>query len=493
MPALKDLNFGELAAESDDRLVDYFLVTPTASAIMNPRIGAVLGRKGSGKTAIFRQMESLLERDASKASTKIIRLNMDDHAWAAFEQYRRLGLSEEHAATTSWRLALLLQLAVHIAGDRSTNYTKHSNADLKTLRRFVQDNFGDLKPGLEKSSRLIGQLRSLKLGAFGAGIEASFAESRTEREAVPALTEALTQHLIAPLQDSAWLLLLDQLDESWDGSPSKKALLVGLLKAVKKINDDFGWRPDPHRGARAIAFLRTDIHDVLEFDDKDKHRASSIEISWDHDQLRKMIENRIDLSSIDEMFASATRQRKGRMAKGSFNYLVSRTFMRPRDLIQFLSELQNAGPEATKINKSLVERSEKNYSLAKVDDIRNEYRKSAPWVVDALDALKQGRNKFESRAELEAQLFKKIHPDRLREYFERGLPVSDVPSLVDWMIDTSILGAATRKVKSETINFRCEGNPVTLEGDSTAWVHGSLFTGLSLYEPRSSRSDAGKM
>ena len=54
------------------------------------------------------------------------------------------------------------------------------------------------------------------------------------------------------------------------------------------------------RGARAIAFLRTDINDSLRFDDKDKHRSSQIEINWTHEQLREMIQSRVALADVDE-------------------------------------------------------------------------------------------------------------------------------------------------------------------------------------------------
>lgn len=484
--ALRDYDFGELAAESDDRLINYFVVTPVAETILTKKIGTVLGRKGSGKTALFRQAEELLARHDLDA-VKVIRLNMDDHAWGAFADFQKLGLSVEHAATVSWELALLLQLAAHVAAEPQSGWSKPASRDAYVLHQFIADNFGEVTPQLPKSSKLIGQVQSLKVGAFGSGIEAAFKSGQEPRELAPALTDAITQHLVAPLQDSAWLILLDQLDESWDGSESKKDLLVGLLKAVKRINDNFGWRTDPIRGARAIAFLRTDINDSLRFDDKDKHRSSQIEISWTHEQLREMVQTRVAVAEADELFDTRTTQRKGRIPKASFNYLVSRTFMRPRDLIQFLIELQKDNPVDSTISKKSVEETERTYSRDKVDDLRNEYRKAAPWVDDALDALKQGPNKFDSRAELEAHLAAKTPEARLA-----ATAIKNVDGLVDWMIETSILGAALRKVATETIKFRCEGDPVSLEGDSTAWVHPALFAGLSLYEPRASRAEVSQ-
>lgn len=482
---LRELRLGTLAAESDRDLFEYFLVTPIAKAIVTQNIGLVLGRKGSGKTALFRQGEELL-KEFDLSEVDVVRLNMDDHAWAAFQDFRTLGLGEEHAATVSWQLALLLQIAIAVAQRPMDSWSRDALEDVRVIRQFLEDNFGELSPSLAKSNRLIGQLGSLKVSAFGSGLEATFeAEGARKRDLVPGLTDALAQHLVAPMHDGSWLLLLDQLDESWDGSDDKKSLLVGLLKAVKRLNDDFGWYTDPHRGVRAIAFLRTDIHEALDFDDKDKLRDMTIQINWSHEQLRDMLQARFGNVGVDDIFDSKTVQKKGRIPKGSFNYVVSRTFMRPRDLLQFLIGIRNAYPDSGVITKAIVEEVEPDYSRDKLDDLRQEYRKGAPWVDSALDALKQGPNKFDSRVELE---------DRLSSKFDKGKfdakRMASISDLVDWLVEASVLGSAPRQVRTETIVFRCEGRPVSLEGESTAWIHPALFSGLSLSEPRTARKDS---
>jgi hypothetical protein len=362
-------------------------------------------------------------------------------------------------------------------------WTSEASKDVAVLRRFIADNYGDIAPELKKARKLIGgQLGRLKVSAFGVGLESDFTEGAAPRELAPSLTAAIARRLVEPLKQSGWLIILDQLDESWDGSKDRKDLLVGLVKGVKRLNDQFGWSDDPVTGVRAVAFLRTDIYESLAFDDKDKLRDTVVEISWDHEQLRRMLAERVGPDVAGELFESKTSQRKGRIPKGSLNYLVSRTFMRPRDLLQLLQKLQYNDPSADRITKRLVEATEPGYSRDKVDDLRQEYRRGAPWVDDALDALKQGPNKFDSRRELEERLTERIKPTALQTY---GLTV---PDLVEWMTETSILGAAPRLVKTETIQFRCEGISVSLEGESTAWVHPALFQGLSLSEPRARRA-----
>ncbi|WP_433436305.1 P-loop ATPase, Sll1717 family [Nonomuraea sp. CA-141351] len=479
MPKLKDLRIGALAAESDEELFAYFVVTPDAETIVRERIGLVLGRKGSGKTALFRQGEELLQQ-FGLGHVSVIRLNMDDHAWGAFKDFKELGLSTEHAATVSWQLALLLQLAVALSGSQQHGWSAAARDDVKVLREFIRDNFGEIRPSLAKSSKMIGQISALKVGAFGTALEAQWRNENTARELVPGLVDTISQHLKGPLHESAWLFMLDQLDESWDGTADKKQLLVGLVKAVKRINDDFGWRGDPIQGARAVAFLRTDIYEALSFDDKDKLRDTVKEISWSFEELSKMLESRLRLPA-SSIFESKATTHKGRIAKGSLSHLVNRTFMRPRDLLQFFQAIRSDHPSEERITKRMVEKTEPRYSRDKVDDLRQEYRRGAPWIDAALDALKQGSNKFESRAAVEERLATRIDSDSLKEW---RISVDD---LIDWLTEISVLGAAPRQVRRQKIRFRCEGDNVSIEGDSTVWVHPALFLGLSLTEPRPRR------
>lgn len=477
---LRELDFGAAAAESDDRLSEYFIDTPVAESIALDRIGLVVGRKGSGKTAIFREFDGVLQRHGLSAISTL-RLDLDDHAWRAFSDFEKLGLSTEHAATVSWELAILLQVAAMVGDADRTGWSRKAFDASVALKRFVQENFGEVNPQLSDSSALIGNLQSLSLSAFGAGV--AFETDGAEPDIAPAVVDLLADTVRPALDVMPCMVLLDQLDDSWDGTERQRSLLVGLLKAVKRINDRFGWSRDDDalRGLRVVAFLRTDIHEALSFDDKDKHRDSLIEITWTHERLAELIQQRLPEGvELDAIFESQTSQRKGRMAKGSFNYLVSRTFMRPRDLISFLSTIRSTGLDTTVIDKQLVEAAESRYSREKVDDLRQEYRRGAPWIDPTLDALRQGPNKFDSRSDLEMRVSRVFTADS--DYL-----VSTPAELVDWMVDISIVGTAPRAKATETIRFACEGDPVALTDDRAAWIHPALFRGLALTEPRDRR------
>lgn len=72
-----------------------------------------------------------------------------------------------------------------------------------------------------------------------------------------------------------------------------------------------------------------------------------------------------------------------------FNYIVKRTFLRPREVIQFLQECQTRSPsDATYISKDIIWNAEERYSSWKVEDLKQEYRRVFPHFGDLLKALR---------------------------------------------------------------------------------------------------------
>ena len=77
---MKDLraiaSFGDIAAE-DDAVLDYFLTTDAVEEIQSGRILLVLGRKGSGKTALVRHFTGQNRRDHGSP------LSLRSYPWSA--------------------------------------------------------------------------------------------------------------------------------------------------------------------------------------------------------------------------------------------------------------------------------------------------------------------------------------------------------------------------------------------------------------------------
>jgi len=70
-----------------------------------------LGRKGSGKSALFRQLPQL---SADAGGPAMLDITPDDYSWSALKSYREQGLGSEQAHTNAWTFTLAVELASHL-------------------------------------------------------------------------------------------------------------------------------------------------------------------------------------------------------------------------------------------------------------------------------------------------------------------------------------------------------------------------------------------
>jgi hypothetical protein len=158
---------------------------------------------------------------------------------------------------------------------------------------------------------------------------------------IRSLNDSISRYLGASRKDVIWLLF-DNLDKGWpvlDVRPEDVAIIRSLLEATRKLQRQFANRAVE---LHSIVFLRNDIYDHLILDPADRGKENPVILDWnDAEALKEMLRRRIALSteleeSFEELwglfFASHV------LGEESFSYILSRTLMRPRELLHFVRE-----------------------------------------------------------------------------------------------------------------------------------------------------------
>lgn len=465
---IADLDLGGIDAESDPRLAEYFVSTPYVRSVTSGRRTLFLGRKGSGKSSLFVQLDRIA-RDAGLSTAEVLQITPDQYAWAAMKTYQEQGLLSEQAHANAWKLTLAIEIAGRIVSlDRE--WSAESKAAVTTLKAFLSSNFGSLQTDLvTTATRLVRDLKSINLSAFGFGIGAE----KTERSAsmTPAVISSLFDRIRIVAMEVPFLIGLDRLDDSWDASSESRSLLVGLLKAAKELNDSFQADLGGGKGVRIIVFLRSDIYDSLTFDDKDKHRPTEENIVWSSSGLHEMLQRRLpERLTVEALFEPGNM--RGSIAP--FNYIVKRTFLRPREVLQFVYEcLRDAGPGTDVVSKDNVRAAEGRYSRWKVADLKQEFSKVFPAFDQLLEALRQERQRFDSIEDLTALLERKL-PDLAKQYGGRVL--------VETLLDASVIGV--RVADTGPARYKSEDLELVLPSSGAVYVHQAVHRGLNIKETR---------
>jgi hypothetical protein len=186
-------------------------------------------------------------------------------------------------------------------------------------------------------------------------------------------------------------VLLDKLDDGWDGSEESKTCMCGLLRASR----------DLHLRARAkgkllnvVVFLRSDIYDCLEYNDKNKAYPDIEFLKWEPETLAAVVNKRIAWSArLDEASAWTAIFEDKPMAKRSsaFKYLVRRTLLRPRDIIQFCDSCVNVAREQKhdRVTAGDIYQAEEIYSDYLRREFIDENRVRLPELQSLLECLRR--------------------------------------------------------------------------------------------------------
>lgn len=325
---LADVDFGRLDAEADANLESYFVDTGVLTRLQRGEKSYVIGRKGSGKTAIFRLTSP------ARLKVPVLSLDFNEYPWEAHRRIREEGMVAESVYVASWRFMFLEAICkywsshfrdVEIAKSAGKLVARIYGEENPTLTEILFDKFKRLRKVDLPNAGDLGGLGGFELDESKAGPVLAQSISQWSR----VLSDFVTEHFASdPL-----VVTLDRLDDGWDASTEAKMLLAGVLKAARDLNIKLrkGGQPAP-----VITFLRTDIYDELQFNDKNKISADIEFLSWDDGALVDIAEARIARSlEIPQngawlsVFSSAEMRQRATIQ----TYVLKRTMGRPRDIV----------------------------------------------------------------------------------------------------------------------------------------------------------------
>ncbi len=380
MDNLKFIDLGNDEAEQDIRLEDYFLKTPYYNNAFLGRKTLIIGRKGSGKSAIF----ILLEKEIERTGGIVISITPDQYSWSLLKDYKESGILPEHAHTNAWRFTFLSALIWKL----NENRLIQDKSKLTSYYRYMKDSYLPKKESWFLN--LVEKGKAILKGTKTQWISFDFGETITAATPLRIVNE--TQELLKKEwpEGKTIRILIDRLDDSWDASNDAIYTIIGLLKAANLINTTFKDK------VIVTVFLRSDIYDNLYFDDQDKLRQYEDLLLWNNDDLKAIITERIraslNLSEIDssEIWSNLFSNRLYRSKAPAEKYIIDRTFKRPRDMISFV---RFAIEQAIKNGHAVIEPSdtrlaeEEKYSQSKLKDLIIENQKQYPFISDLLNSF----------------------------------------------------------------------------------------------------------
>lgn len=474
--SIAKVDFGRVDAEGETNLSEYFVDTGVLSRLVSGRKQFVIGRKGSGKTALF----SLATEE--KLKRPVIKLDFADYAWEAHKKIREGGLSSESSYVASWRFTFLMSVCQY--------WTKNAPKKVQNkAQQYYKQIYRDEQPGvLEFLVDKFRRIRRVDLPgieglATGGGIELE------DKEGGPILAASINQWsrvLFTFIKENfdacPFTISLDRLDDGWDASEASKMLLAGVIKAARDFNQELR-RPD--QPPPVLLFLRSDIFNELRFNDKNKIVADIEFLDWTEEKLVDVAAARI-ARSLNSSRANAWNRvfstTEMRQRASIQSYILKRTMWRPRDIIAFCIHCQEVALDQNhdQVQTTDVYSAEERYSKHIYDELDDEMHKQVSDARSSLQALRDmGKTRFRFR-------------DWERAIRRRDANVSDddVRHRLQDLFDYSVVGVQRRGGISRGTSFQFIYHDRLLEPNFNGEmvVHLSLKKHLRLKEPRGDRT-----
>lgn len=187
-------------------------------------------------------------------------------------------------------------------------------------------------------------------------------------------------------------ILIDQLDEEWAGTDTRVRFIRALIEEIKTFRRI--------RQIKIIAALRKDLL-VLVFDmtrdsgfQEEKYESYLLELRWSPDELARLIELRINevfksqytkqLVHFDDVFPKA---RKGG-GQTAMEFIVERTLRRPRDILQFVNECFIIAADRERISWRSLFAAESQYSVKRLKSLKEEWSEVYPSFEESVEILR---------------------------------------------------------------------------------------------------------
>lgn len=384
---LEQLHFGREDAERDVKdgllLRGGFLPTAAYRAAVSGRKMLIIGRKGSGKSAICMHLMA----EGGHTSGKAL-VSPDEAAGEEIRRFELQGLPGDSAKALVWRYLFAVHAARHVVAHAKAAHSRKRDS-VKALARFLKQNGESSEGNGQGLTRgVTAMLNSLSLEAFGVKASVDLngqpvSEGARASRQLDVLEKGVAQaflDLACGQRHRPLLLMVDQLELVWSAEPDSNSMVIGLLLAAKHAAGLYG------QSVRLLLFLRSDIYDSLSFGEGDKFHGDELRIAWTGQALRDLALARGRASvgpglTQDQLWGEIFPASVD--GEDTATYLFSRCLPRPRDAIQFLNLCQETawlvhGRE--RMMEDDVLQASRQFSEWKLKDLSLEYLVAHPFL-----------------------------------------------------------------------------------------------------------------
>lgn len=453
-PDTSDMFIGNPEAESEAtiapiKLTEFFVDYLDVFQALNKEKFIVVGRKGSGKTAIGEAIYRMAQNSPNVFCKFIKKTDID------VELIVQIGAEGGHIIEISllYKWLILTHLLVLL----TENEKLSAHPAMTHLRKFVKRNRGfidirkdEIKETVTKTGLNVGvEYLNRAVTAMGGREMTIKAEKADFTKLLPNLEWTII-NLMKGDPDNQYIVIFDDLDVNYSiRNTSNVDTMTELIRMVRYFNVDCLGRNGID--SKVLVLLRDDIvKSVIYNADTGKIiNGYSISLNWYEDiyknqetrlLLRKFINKRISvnfqkkgyvINNINDAWTSFVDERSFVGGKSGFKYIIDYTFFRPRDLVLFFNDISYLKLSLPLSQYTIKTELLGRYSVAMIRDIKGEL--SISYNSKIIEATFDALRSFSNRDPF-------MYNDLRQELINSGIEVASVDEVISTLFGYSLIG-----------------------------------------------------
>lgn len=374
----------------------YFYPVPGINDLQSGQTCFVIGRKGSGKTAIAEHIRGLTGPTVFSRS-----LSFKDFPFNELYALKDSGFKTSSQYITLWKMVIYTAICDMMADNHNIDPDVTSD-----LRKYFDI---DLESALSRSITKVSEksigLSLKEIGVNGSAKKEYISNGTPWNERVDILERVIETYI----DDSEYYILFDELDDEYEDvlDADKRQQYFQLLSGLFKGVQDVRRRVSKGIKIKPIVFIRDDIYEVMTNNDRNKWDDLCLKLSWTEGMLQRLVAFRISraidpdgpilgfMEAFKKVFLRETvrvnTQRSER--RNAFRYILSRTLMRPRDVVSYVRECAKTAIEwdVPSVSPEAMKQSEAAYSQRFRQEFVDEIQSVLPNISDIFELISNVR------------------------------------------------------------------------------------------------------
>jgi hypothetical protein len=404
----KNLEIGSPDAETDPYLMKAFIENDALRLLldMSNQRSIIIGRTGSGKSALLKYIENTQDK-VKRIEPEAMSLRYLVNS-TILSYFRELGINLNFFYKVLWKHVFIVELLKLYFGDNELKKqnifesiadkfrTKFGKSNpkkeqaIKYLKNWSNDFWANTEHRIKEletnvnskfSSETginVSELFKLKFKTDDEEKKRILSEVKNKAEKIINESQADEIHeIINIMKDELFIdehkkffILIDDLDKEWIPSDLRYDMIGAMIEVIKEFQ--------VFKGPKIIISLRDNLYQLIftgfrhKGGQREKFKPLYINMEWETNDLVTFLERRLEVISDRNITVKAAFDNASRGSLG-FNYIIDRTFKRPRDIISFVNcAIENANNK-TYFSLDIIKKSEIYYSKDRLQAIEDEW------------------------------------------------------------------------------------------------------------------------